>query len=63
MWVYIKSASGLWTVGYYDPRGSWHPISDHGTEQEAGDKVHCLNGGWPIIRDADGNIIEEVIIK
>ena len=37
--------SGIWTVGYYDPAGSWVAESDHEDRQEAAARVHFLNGG------------------
>ena len=45
MWVYIQSEHCLWTVGFYDPKGNWHPDSDWSTKQEAADRCHYLNGG------------------
>jgi hypothetical protein len=45
IWVYITSEPNLYTVGFYDPSGKWHTDSDHSTRQEAGDRVHYLNGG------------------
>ena len=44
-WVYIRSEPGLYTVGFYDPDGKWHPDSDWETTQEAAARVHYLNGG------------------
>ena len=44
MWVYIKSDSSLWTVGFYDPSGTWHPESDHDSPEAAAARVHYLNG-------------------
>jgi hypothetical protein len=44
-WVYLRSEPGLWTVGYYDPSGRWQPDSDHGSADEAAQRVHWLNGG------------------
>jgi hypothetical protein len=35
----------LYTVGHYDPNGSWIPESDHNTTEEAAARVHYLNGG------------------
>lgn len=50
-WVYIKSehnANGsLWTVGFYDPKGQWHPESDHDDSEKAAQSVMKLNGGYP----------------
>ena len=44
-YVYIQSEPTLWTVGFYDPSGKWHPDTDHGTPEEAAERVHYLNGG------------------
>ena len=44
-WVYVKSETGLWTVGFYTPDGSWHTDSDHSSQEEAARRVHYLNGG------------------
>jgi hypothetical protein len=46
MWVYLLSPiERLFTVGFYDPTGRWHPDSDWGTREEAADRVRWLNGG------------------
>ena len=45
MYVYIRSESNLYTVGFYNPKGEWVPESDHSTEEEAQKRVHYLNGG------------------
>ena len=45
MWVYIKTETNLWTVGFYDPAGNWNTDSDHISQEEAGKRVHYLNGG------------------
>lgn len=44
-YVYIRSEPNLWTVGFYDPSGEWHPDSDFATREEAAKRVHYLNGG------------------
>lgn len=44
-WVYIQSEPGLYTVGFYDPEGKWHPESDWESRQEAVTRVNYLNGG------------------
>jgi hypothetical protein len=50
-YVYIRSESGpahsLYTVGFYDPDGKWHPESDHEDSEDAAQRVHYLNGGSP----------------
>lgn len=45
MWVYIQSEESLWTVGHYDPSGTFIPESDHSSAQSAAERVHYLNGG------------------
>lgn len=44
-WVYIQSEPQVYTVGFYAPNGEWHTDSDHGSRDEAREKVHYLNGG------------------
>jgi hypothetical protein len=44
-WVYLRSEPQLWTVGYYRPDGKWASESDHGSPEEAAERVHYLNGG------------------
>jgi len=51
-WVYIRSEPGLWTVGFYDPEGKWHPDSDFDTSEKAAERVHYLNGGSPFLDQA-----------
>jgi hypothetical protein len=43
-YVYIKSEPGLWTVGFYDPEGTWIAESDHTDSEEAAKRVAWLNG-------------------
>lgn len=50
MYVYIESEYNLWTVGFYDPKGKWHPDSDHDNREEAAKRVHFLNGSICIFR-------------
>jgi hypothetical protein len=44
-YVYRNSEPGLWTVGFYDPDGKWHPETDHTSTQAAAERVRELNGG------------------
>ena len=44
-YVYIRSESSLWTVGFYGPDGKFQPESDHGSPDEAAQRVAWLNGG------------------
>lgn len=43
-WVYRQTEPELYTVGFYDPAGTWHTDSDHATKQEAAERVAWLNG-------------------
>lgn len=43
-WVYIRSEPGLYTVGFYDPSGKWHPDSDHADSEKAAQRTAWLNG-------------------
>ena len=45
MYVYKQTEPGLWTVGFYDPSGNWHPESDHDSSEKAAERVAWLNGG------------------
>lgn len=59
-YVYIRSeAAGrancehdLWTVGFYDPAGRWHPESDHASASDAAARVAWLNGFNPSLDHA-----------
>lgn len=44
-WVYLKTEPRLWTVGFFAPDGSWHTDSDHGSKEDAAQRVILLNGG------------------
>ena len=44
-YVYIETEAGLWTVGFYDPRGVFRPDSDHDNRDAARMQVQYLNGG------------------
>ncbi len=44
MYVYIRTETNLWTVGFYRPDGTWVPESDHETKEAAAERVHYLNG-------------------
>jgi len=44
MYVYIQSEKYLWTVGFYDPSGKWHPESDWESSEKAAERVAYLNG-------------------
>lgn len=44
MWVYLLSEPGLFTVGFFDPNGKWHPDNDYNNREDAADRVAYLNG-------------------
>lgn len=45
MYVYLQLEPLLFTVGFYTPNGVWVSETDHGSKEEAADRVHYLNGG------------------
>jgi len=45
LYVYINSEEGLWTVGFYNPKGEWVPECDCCSKEEAAARVNYLNGG------------------
>ncbi len=45
MYVYIKTESRLWTVGFYSSDGRWFSESDWDNSEDAAKRVHYLNGG------------------
>jgi hypothetical protein len=47
-WLYRQVQSEpccLWSVGFYDPKGQWHPESEYAWPHEAAKRVRWLNGG------------------
>ena len=51
MYVYIQSEPGLWTVGFYDPKGKWVAESDWESPEKAADQAQRLNGGGSLGQD------------
>jgi len=45
MYIYLRSEPGVYTVGYYNPKGEWCPESDWNTTTDAAKRVAYLNGG------------------
>lgn len=49
-YVYLLSEIGgdgydpMWTVGFYDPNGKWHPERDTHSREEAAKRTAWLNG-------------------
>lgn len=44
LWIYRQTEPELYTVGHYSPDGKWQTDSDHGSKEEASDRVAFLNG-------------------
>lgn len=46
MWVYRKdNTNNRWLVGFYAPNGDWNQDSTYGSQEQAANRVHWLNGG------------------
>lgn len=43
-YIYKKSETNVFTVGYYSPSGLWMPEGDHSTPDAAAKRVSILNG-------------------
>lgn len=52
MYVYIRTETNLWTVGFYNPKGEFQSESDWDTKEEAAERVHYLNGGEKVSHPA-----------
>lgn len=52
-WVYLRSEPGLWTTGFYAPAGTWHTDTDHGSSEEAAERVRWLNGASSVLAVRD----------
>lgn len=50
-WLYKQTERGsdysLFTVGYYEPDGTWQPESDWSDREKAAKRTSYLNGGSP----------------
>lgn len=44
MYVYKQTEPSLWTVGFYEPDGTWIAESDHDNPYDAAERVHYLSG-------------------
>ena len=58
MYVYVQSEPRLFTVGFYQPDGTWVPESDHGSRQEAAARVAYLNSGGQQLSELAARIAE-----
>lgn len=52
-YVYVQSEPNLWTVGFYDPNGTWNTDSDHDIQEEAAKRVAYLNGASAVNKTLD----------
>ena len=46
MYIYESFETGVFTVGFYNPHGKFVSESDHGTIEEAAERVMILNGDF-----------------
>jgi hypothetical protein len=60
-YVYIKSEPGLWTVGFYDPKGRWQSDSDHDDKEDASERVAYLNGCEHFGDECDSTAIRKAL--
>ena len=60
-YVYIKSEPQLWTVGFYDPDGRWHPVEDFSDDGLAEEKVMMLNGTITRTRYVYGELNDKIL--
>lgn len=61
MYVYLnRSEPNRFTVGFYDPKGSFVFESEHTSSEEAANRVAALNGGIRVdhLADFSSNIID-----
>jgi len=61
MYVYIKKGLGVWTVGFFDPKGKWQTESDHYSPQQAAERVAWLNGKQISTFDSDRLTVNELL--
>lgn len=48
-WVYVESEiHRLWTVGFFEPNGTWHTDGDHASKEDAAKRTAWLNGNAAI---------------
>ena len=55
MYIYLKTESNLFTVGFYDPNGKFISESDHSDKEEAANRVAFLNAK-EINREFSGSV-------
>jgi hypothetical protein len=62
MYVYLKKGLGVWTVGFFDPKGKWQPESDLYSPQQAAERVAWLNGKKISTFDSDRLSLNELLL-
>lgn len=55
-YYYKRTEPKLWTVGHDDQDGKFQPESDHGSPEEAAERVLCLLG---VLHPAEGESLVE----
>jgi hypothetical protein len=64
MYVYVKSDTNLWTVGFYDPSGAWCPERDEDGADAAAERVAWLNGsGKPQLTEKEIAVLRGMIAE
>jgi hypothetical protein len=62
MYVYLNRSLGIWTVGFFDPKGKWQPESNHCSSLQAAERVAWLNGTPITIFDSDSLSLKELLL-
>jgi len=62
MYVYLKKGLGVWTVGFFDPKGKWQPETDLYSPQQAAERVAWLNGKQIAIFNSDSLSLKELLL-
>ena len=62
-YVYIRSETGLFTVGFYRPGGEFETDSDHTDRASARELVHYLNGGEKELIITSGSFNNSIVLE
>lgn len=61
-WLYKQTEETLWTVGFYTPDGKWEPESDHGSPDEATQRVRWLNGAQDDPAETEDRAVKRLLL-